>query len=81
LIWSISRSSTFRLCKGCGVKELTFFGFTKDNTRRPSDRLKAFRNACVFHDVSSTIVPLQNRSAYSKSTKNHNLFKRFKLDI
>lgn len=37
----------FRLCKELGVKELTYYGFTTDNTRRPSIQTKAFTNACV----------------------------------
>ncbi|MGE5629239.1 MAG: undecaprenyl diphosphate synthase family protein, partial [Solirubrobacterales bacterium] len=26
----------FKLCEQAGVKELTFYGFTKDNTKRPA---------------------------------------------
>lgn len=37
----------FRLCKELGVKELTYYGFTTDNTRRPSIQKAAFTRACV----------------------------------
>lgn len=60
--WSISRGLTkekgynegldpgiqlFKLCKEVGVKELTYYGFTMDNTKRPSLQTKAFTEACV----------------------------------
>jgi len=37
----------FRLCKEAGVKELTFYGFTQDNTKRPVEQVRAFQKACV----------------------------------
>lgn len=37
----------FRLCKEVGVKELTYYGFTMDNTKRPSVQRKAFTDACI----------------------------------
>lgn len=37
----------YRLCKEVGVKELTFYGFTQDNTKRPSQQVRAFVKACV----------------------------------
>lgn len=37
----------YKLCKEVGVKELTFYGFTKDNTKRPDIQRKAFTEACV----------------------------------
>lgn len=37
----------FKLCKELGVKELTYYGFTTDNTKRPSVQTKAFTNACI----------------------------------
>lgn len=36
-----------RLCRSIGVKELTFYGFTVDNTKRPAIQTKAFQQACV----------------------------------
>jgi len=37
----------FILCRELGVKELTYYGFTMDNTKRPSVQTRAFVNACV----------------------------------
>ena len=37
----------FRLCRQLGIKELTYYGFTMDNTKRPSEQTAAFRQACV----------------------------------
>jgi len=37
----------FKLCKKEGIKELTFYGFTQDNTRRPKEQTIAFQTACI----------------------------------
>lgn len=37
----------FKLCQKIGVKELTFYGFTTDNTKRPKMQREAFSHACV----------------------------------
>jgi len=37
----------YELCRTLGIKELTFYGFTQDNTKRPSIQTAAFRRACV----------------------------------
>lgn len=37
----------YRLCKELGVKELTYYGFTQDNTKRPPAQTRAFQKACV----------------------------------
>lgn len=31
----------------CGVKELTFYGFTTDNCKRPKEQVLAFSKACI----------------------------------
>lgn len=33
--------------KDCGVEELTYYGFTVDNCKRPKEQFQAFQNACV----------------------------------
>ena len=38
----------FTLCKDLGVRELTYYGFTMDNTKRPSIQTRAFTKACVM---------------------------------
>lgn len=37
----------YELCVALGIKELTLYGFTQDNTKRPADQKVAFQNACV----------------------------------
>ena len=37
----------YNLCHALGIKELTFYGFTQDNTKRPDSQKKAFKQACV----------------------------------
>ena len=40
----------FELYKECiklGIKEITFYGFTQDNTKRPTAQTKSFQKACV----------------------------------
>lgn len=37
----------FKICKELGIKELTYYGFTVDNTKRPKAQTKAFTAACV----------------------------------
>ena len=37
----------FKLCQKAGVKEITYYGFTTDNTKRPSIQKAAFIKACV----------------------------------
>ncbi|WP_139903513.1 undecaprenyl diphosphate synthase family protein [Clostridium thermarum] len=40
-------AEVFRLCKEVGVKELTFYGFTTDNTKRPVEQRRAFTESCI----------------------------------
>lgn len=37
----------FRLCREAGINEITYYGFTVDNTKRPSEQRLAFTAACV----------------------------------
>lgn len=37
----------YELCRELGVEELTLYGFTQDNTKRPSIQTRAFQKACV----------------------------------
>ncbi len=37
----------FQLCKELGVQELTFYGFTVDNTKRPKLQRLSFTDACI----------------------------------
>src|SRR5690606_32406382 len=35
------------LCRDVGIEEVSIYGFTKENVRRPSDQVEAFREACT----------------------------------
>lgn len=48
----------YELCLEFGIKELTFYGFTQDNTKRPAVQTMAFRKACV-----DAVKMLSNRDA------------------
>ncbi len=37
----------FKLCQKEGISEVTFYGFTVDNTKRPSEQKIAFTEACI----------------------------------
>lgn len=37
----------FKLCQQQGIGEITYYGFTTDNTKRPSYQTRAFTEACV----------------------------------
>lgn len=37
----------YTLCRDLGVEELTLYGFTQDNTKRPAVQRRAFQKACV----------------------------------
>lgn len=39
--------SAYQACRELGVSELTFYGFTVDNTKRPAEQKEAFQKACV----------------------------------
>ncbi len=37
----------YEMCKIRGIPEISVYGFTQDNTKRPSVQIQAFRSACV----------------------------------
>lgn len=37
----------YELCLEAGIKEITFYGFTHDNTKRPTIQKQAFIKACI----------------------------------
>lgn len=37
----------YKECLKLGIKEITFYGFTQDNTKRPAVQTTAFQRACV----------------------------------
>jgi undecaprenyl diphosphate synthase len=73
----------YDLCTKIGIDEVTFFGFTQDNTKRPQIQRKAFVDACIKavqeiakHDAEILVVGNTNSDlfpkellAYTKKTK------------
>jgi undecaprenyl diphosphate synthase len=45
-------------CLALGIPEITFYGFTVDNTKRPAVQIEAFRDACV-----EAVAELEKRDA------------------
>ena len=37
----------FKICQERGIEEITYYGFTTDNTKRPSNQKDAFTKACI----------------------------------
>lgn len=37
----------FKLCQELGIREMTYYGFTADNTKRPKEQRLAFTKACI----------------------------------
>jgi len=37
----------FKLCQQTGIEEVTYYGFTTDNTKRPAEQKRAFTDACI----------------------------------
>jgi undecaprenyl diphosphate synthase len=48
----------YELCVALGIEEMTFYGFTNDNTKRPVEQRLAFQKACV-----DAVNILSNRDA------------------
>ncbi|NLJ88482.1 MAG: undecaprenyl diphosphate synthase family protein [Epulopiscium sp.] len=48
----------YKICLDYGIKEMTFYGFTQDNTKRPPIQTKAFQEACV-----EAVMKLANKDA------------------
>lgn len=36
------------MCQKAGINEVTYYGFTADNTKRPTEQRKAFTKACIY---------------------------------
>lgn len=48
----------YKMCLELGIKEITFYGFTIDNTKRPAIQTQAFQQACV-----DAVLQLANKDA------------------
>ncbi|MCX7615278.1 MAG: undecaprenyl diphosphate synthase family protein [Clostridiales bacterium] len=48
----------YKMCLELGIKEMTLYGFTIDNTKRPAVQTRAFQKACV-----DAVMNLANKDA------------------
>ncbi|KJS20762.1 MAG: dihydroorotate dehydrogenase [Clostridiaceae bacterium BRH_c20a] len=48
----------YNICLELGINEITFYGFTQDNTKRPTEQTRAFQKACV-----DAVMKLANKDA------------------
>ncbi|SHK39981.1 polyprenyl diphosphate synthase [Paramaledivibacter caminithermalis] len=74
----------FRLCKEAGVQEITYYGFTTDNTKRPKEQTKAFTKACIKavemlsnEDASLLVVGNINSPKFPKELKHYTKRRKF----
>ena len=80
----------YRECVRLGIKELTLYGFTMDNNKRPAIQKRAFRKACVdavtrlaeedadllvVGDASSPLFPAELRPYTKRTTFGKGLIK------
>ena len=74
----------FKLCQEVGIKEITYYGFTMDNTKRPSIQKIAFSKACVdavkmlsHEDASLLVLGNSDSPMFPKELKNYTNRKNF----
>jgi undecaprenyl diphosphate synthase len=58
----------FEQCLNLGVEEITFYGFTNDNTKRPALETSSFRKACVkavqqLHERGANVLVVGNSNS------------------
>ncbi|MCD2347391.1 polyprenyl diphosphate synthase [Clostridium guangxiense] len=58
----------FKLCEKVGISEITYYGFTVDNTKRPREQRIAFTNACmnsvdVLSKENASLLVVGNRDS------------------
>ncbi|MCH3962790.1 MAG: polyprenyl diphosphate synthase [Clostridium sp.] len=61
----------FRLCKKLGIHEITYYGFTVDNTKRPKIQTEAFTEACI---AAVDILSKENASLLVVGNSNSPMF-------
>ncbi len=74
----------YRLCKKSGIKEITYYGFTMDNTKRPRPQTRAFTKACIGavkmlsnEDAELLVVGNYNTPLFPNELKSFTTRKRF----
>lgn len=63
----------YKECLAMGIEELTFYGFTQDNTKRPALQTMAFQKACVdavqklaYRDASLLVLGNKESNMFPK---------------
>lgn len=76
--------SLFKICQEIGVKEITYYGFTTDNTKRPTIQRKSFTSACINavkflskEDASLLVVGNRDSSMFPKELLPYTTRKKF----
>lgn len=74
----------FKLCQEVGIKEITYYGFTMDNTKRPSVQTIAFTKACIDavnllskEDASLLVIGNTTSPMFPKELKSYTTRKSF----
>lgn len=78
----------YEMCLELGIPEITFYGFTQDNTKRPAIQRKEFQKACVDavsmlsnRDASLLVVGDDTSSFFPKELKEYRNRKTFGKDL
>lgn len=61
----------FKLCEKLGIEEITYYGFTVDNTKRPREQRIAFTDACIN---SVEVLSKENASLLVIGNKDSKMF-------
>lgn len=61
----------FKLCQQTDIKEMTYYGFTTDNTKRPWSQREAFTQACIN---AVEVLSKENASLLVVGNKNSPMF-------
>lgn len=61
-----------KLCIEAGISEITYYGFTTDNTKRPPSQIAAFKKACV--EAVKIIAHEEMLHLWYSETKNQTCF-------
>ncbi|MDQ0149585.1 undecaprenyl diphosphate synthase family protein [Eubacterium multiforme] len=74
----------FKQCQKLGINEITFYGFTKDNTKRPSIQKEAFTKACIEsvqiiakEDAEILVIGNTNSKSFPKELLPYTTRKKF----
>lgn len=74
----------YEMCRQLGIEELTLYGFTVDNTKRPAIQKQAFQKACVDaveilaeKDAELLVVGDSNSSCFPKELIPYRIRRKF----